>query len=126
MAAFDVLKLGCIIIQEEANTSPLPLEHTAVTGTITGAVANVTVTQRFGNPFTKPVELEYLFPLPHEAAIVDYEITIGSRTIKADLKEREAAQRVYQEAVQQGKRASLLEQRRPNCLPTIFSSAPED
>jgi Ca-activated chloride channel homolog len=121
MVQFDELKLGALILipQKEGIASPLPLEHTAVNGTITGPVANVTVTQRFGNPFQHPIELEYLFPLPEKGAVVNYEITIGTRTIKADIKEREAARQVYQQAVQQGKRASLLEQRRPN----LFSIA---
>jgi len=72
------------------------------------------LSQRFGNPFNHPIELEYLFPLPEKGAVVDYEITIGTRTIKADIKERETARQVYQQAVAAGKRASLLEQRRPN------------
>lgn len=115
MSTLDDLQLGTIlIIREEERASPLPLEHTAVDANIIGAVASVEVTQRFANPFDHPIELEYLFPLPHEAAIVDYSITIGERTISADLKEREKAKQVYQEAVAEGKRASLLEQRRPN------------
>jgi Ca-activated chloride channel family protein len=116
MVQVDDLKLGALILipQQAGTASPLPLEHTAVNGTITGPVASVTVTQRFGNPFNHPIELEYLFPLPEKGAVVDYEITIGTRTIKADIKERETARQVYQQAVAAGKRASLLEQRRPN------------
>lgn len=115
MNALEDLKLGTIlVIQEEADASPLPLEATAVTGEVIGAIAQMTVTQRFGNPFKTPIEVEYLFPLPHNAVVIDYEITIGTRTIKAHIKEIEAAQRAYRQAVSEGKRASLLEQRRPN------------
>jgi Ca-activated chloride channel family protein len=115
MNTLDDLKLGTVlVIREEADSSPLPLEDTAVSGEIVGAIAYITVTQRFGNPFKMPIELEYLFPLPHTAAVMDYEITIGARTIKANIKEIEAAQRAYRQAVNEGKRASLLEQRRPN------------
>jgi Ca-activated chloride channel family protein len=114
-AGFDDLKLGCImIIRDGVPASPLPLEQTTVSGQISGPVASVAVAQRFGNPFKTPIELEYLFPLPHEAAVVDYEIKIGARTIRAEIKELEAARRAYREAVDEGKRASLLEQRRPN------------
>lgn len=109
----ESLKLGCLILVAE-KASPLPLEGTSVSAVITGMIAQVTVTQRFGNPFTTPVELEYLFPLPHTAAIVDYVIRIGDRTIRAEIKEAEAARQTYQAAVESGKRASLLEQRRPN------------
>lgn len=112
---FDDLKLGAILlIVDDTIASPLPLEKTEIKGNVIGAVADVTVIQQFGNPYDNPIELEYLFPLPHEGAVVDYEITIGSRTIKAELKEIEAARQTYQQAVDEGKRASLLEQRRPN------------
>lgn len=111
----DELKLGCILpVPDEATATPLPLQHTGVTARITGAMAQVTVQQRFGNPLTEVIAVRYLFPLPHEAAVVDYTITIGTRTIKAQMQEREAARRTYEEAAQQGQRASLLEQQRPN------------
>lgn len=111
----EQLKLGCILpVPDAVEASPLPLQHTGVTARITGAIAQVTVQQRFGNPLTEAIALRYLFPLPHEAAVVDYTITIGSRTIKAQMQERDAARRTYEEAAQQGQRASLLEQQRPN------------
>ena len=111
----DELKLGCILpVPDEAAATALPLQHTGVTARITGAMAQVTVQQRFGNPLTEAIAVRYLFPLPHEAAVVDYTITIGTRTIKAQMQEREAARRTYEEAAQQGQRASLLEQQRPN------------
>lgn len=111
----DLLKLGSLlVVYEEEPASPLPLEGTTVSGSITGMIAVVRVTQRFGNPFKTPVELEYLFPLPHKAAVVDYGITIGTRHIRAEIKEADVARQVYDAAVQAGQRASLLEQRRPN------------
>src|SRR5688572_24303396 len=39
---------------------------------------------------------------------------IGERTIEAKIKERQNAQREYEAAKQEGKRASLLQQHRPN------------
>ncbi|MEO0561771.1 MAG: VIT domain-containing protein [Chloroflexota bacterium] len=110
----DDLKIGALLARTEPKASPLPLERTDVMGTVTGPVAAITVQQTFSNPFDNPVNLEYLFPLSERAAIVDYTITIGARSIKADLKEREAARRTYDQAVSAGKRASLLEQQRPN------------
>ncbi len=116
-AQFDPrdLKMGWLLIQQEGQpASPLPLEHTAVSGQIIGPVARVRVTQRFGNPLKTPVELEYLFPLPHEAAVVDFKLTVGTRIVRAEIKELEAARRAFQEAIDAGQRAGLLEQRRPN------------
>lgn len=108
------LRLGAMIVATGPIPSPLPLEHTDVVAQVSGPLASVSVTQRFGNPFREPVELAYLFPLPHTAAIVDFELKIGARVIRADMQELEAARQSYAEALAQGKRAGLLEQRRPN------------
>ncbi len=107
--------LGSLVLVQQAKpSSPLPLERTSVSGDILGGAAAVRVVQRFSNPYPQPIEVEYLFPLPHTAAISGYAITIGPRTIQAEVREREAAQRAYDEAQAEGKRASLLLQQRPN------------
>src|SRR5689334_15921546 len=112
---FDDLHLGSLLVVQDGEiASPLPLESTDVSGQIIGPIASIRVTQHFGNPFTTPIEIAYLFPLPHDAAIVDYAFTIGARQVRAEIKEVETARRTYQEAADAGKRASLLEQRRPN------------
>ena len=41
-----------------------PLEHTDVEARIDGMVARVGVTQTFRNPYDKPIEAVYVFPLP--------------------------------------------------------------
>ncbi len=110
----DKLKMGAVLGQSETVVTPLPLQGTDVNATVTGPVANVTVTQFFDNIFQEPITLQYVFPLPERAAVVDYEITIGERTIQAEIKEREAARRSYNEAVARGQRVSLLEQQQPN------------
>lgn len=107
------LKLGALFVVGGVASS-LPLDHTAVSGRILGPIAAVRVEQRFGNPFKQPIELEYLFPLPEEAAIVDYQIQIGQRTVRAHMLELVSARQTYAEATNAGQRASLLEQRRPN------------
>ena len=45
----------------------LPLEHTHVEAALTGFVAEVEVTQTYGNPHAKPIEAVYVFPLPETA-----------------------------------------------------------
>ena len=106
----DTLFPGCLIIAGDL-ASPLPLEHTAVRAEITGPLAEVSVTQRFSNPLREPAELTYLFPLPHTAALSSFEVRLGSRVITGELRELEAARREYEEAVQQGHQAGLVEQR---------------
>jgi len=108
----DILKSGALLIAETA--SPLPLEHTQVNAHLSGLVASVRVNQRFSNPLEQPLELEYLFPLPQDAALVSFQIQIGQRLIYGDLRERQQAENAYDQARADGKLAALLEQQRPN------------
>ena len=92
----------------------LPLRHTDVHGKVSGFIARVRVEQVFHNPYATPIEAVYVFPLPHEAAVGDMTIHIGTRTIRAQIQKRAEARARYDEARQAGKTAALLEQERPN------------
>ena len=93
---------------------PLPLKHTAVDAAINGYIGTVNVKQAYENPYDTKIEAVYVFPLPEKAAVSEFLMVIGDRTIRGILREKEEAQRIYKEARRQGYRASLLVQRRPN------------
>ncbi|MDG3496086.1 VIT domain-containing protein [Pseudanabaena catenata USMAC16] len=96
------------------NEASFTLTHTDVQGKISGNISRVEVTQTFQNPYDKPLEAIYVFPLPDQAAVDDMEIKIGDRTIKGDIKKREEAKAIYDRARQEGRTAGLLEQERDN------------
>lgn len=98
----------------EKGDVPLPLKHTDVRAEVIGYIATVHVTQQFHNPFNTKIEAEYVFPLPQNAAVNDFIMTIGERTIRGIIREREEAERIYHDARAQGHVASLLTQERPN------------
>lgn len=92
----------------------LPLERTDVEVDVTGSVVSASVSQRFTNSSKEPIEVVYLFPLPQHAAVDAMEMKIGQRTVKASIAKRAEARAAYDRAIQQGHRAALLEQERPN------------
>jgi Ca-activated chloride channel family protein len=100
----------------------VPLRHTDVEIDVRGMVAAATVTQQYENESDQPLEAVYVFPLPHGAAVYDMEARIGDRVIKSVIKEREEAKRTYEAARQEGKRAALLEQERPNVFTASLAS----
>ncbi len=104
---------GTVIPAGIANIT-LPLKYTEVRANIIGLLADVKVIQKFQNTMDKNIEAIYVFPLPHESAVNDLEIKIDKRIIKAEVKEREEARKTYEEARDEGKKAGLLEQERPN------------
>ncbi len=105
---------GALRVEVDEEIVECPLKHTDVKANISGFIARVTVTQTFHNPYDEKIEAVYVFPLPHTAAIDDMTMTVGDRRIVGLIKRRAEAQAIYQEAIKQGKTASLLEQERPN------------
>ncbi|MEP0868693.1 after-VIT domain-containing protein [Trichocoleus desertorum AS-A10] len=105
---------GGLFGQKDGQQQAFVLKHTEVKAKVAGNISRVEVTQTFENPFKDPLEAIYVFPLPDEAAVDDMEIKIGDRVIKGDIKKREEAQKIYEQARQQGRTAGLLEQERDN------------
>ena len=99
---------------EDAAIDQLPLKSTSADVKVVGVIADVVVTQIYKNEGKKPLEAIYIFPASTRAAVYGMKMTIGKRTIIAKIQERKEARRQYEEAKQQGKSASLLEQQRPN------------
>ena len=92
----------------------MPLEHTSVSIDVSAFVARAVIEQTFSNPFEKPVEAVYTFPLGGRAAVDDFELVVGDRTIRGEIRRREDARATYEQARAAGYQAALLEQERPN------------
>jgi len=101
-------------LPKEDKKIPLPLKRTDVKGQISGYIATVDVTQQFHNPYDEKIEAVYVFPLPQNAAINEFIMTIGERRIRGIIRERKEAEKIYRHARSQGYVASLLTQERPN------------
>ncbi len=107
-------ELPFIKLAASDDSERLPLEHTHVSATLHGLVAEVEVTQTYANPHHEPIEAIYVFPLPENSAVNHMEMQIGKRRIEAKIEERQRAQHIYDDAKRQGFTAALLEQERPN------------
>jgi Ca-activated chloride channel family protein len=99
---------------EECAHDAFPLLRTEARVDITGVIADVRIRQVYSNEGKVPIEAVYVFPGSTRAAVYDMQMRIGERQISAVIQEKNAARRTYQQAREQGKRASLLEQERPN------------
>src|SRR5438477_1572908 len=96
----------------KAKEQPLPLESVQLRARVIDRVAEVTVEQKFGNPFREAIEAVYVFPLAGGSAVSRFEMQIGKRVVRGRIEERSEARRQYAQALDQGKRAALLEQER--------------
>jgi len=99
---------------DDPQVDQLPLKSTSVRVDIAGVIANVMVTQVYKNEGSTPLEAIYIFPASTRAAVYGMKMTIGERIIIAKVRTRDEARREYEQAKQEGKSASLLQQHRPN------------
>lgn len=89
-----------------------------MTTDVSGIIARTRVTQTFRNDSDQWMEGLYLFPLPDRASVDGMTLLVGDRRIDGVIKEKQQAKRDYARALADGKRASLLEQNRPNVFKT--------
>ena len=82
--------------------------------TVSGPTVRARVTQIFRNPSQDWVEAVYVYPLPSGGAVDTLKMVIGDRVVVGDIKERQQAKIIYEQAKQNGQKAALTEQERPN------------
>jgi Ca-activated chloride channel homolog len=99
---------------EDGGVDQLPLKSTTADVSISGVIADVTVRQTYCNTGEIPLEAIYIFPASTKAAVYSMQMQVGNRILKAEIREAEQAREEYEQAKNEGKTTSLLEQQRPN------------
>ncbi|MEO0339516.1 MAG: VIT domain-containing protein, partial [Bacteroidota bacterium] len=103
-----------LVTSDGTQVESFPLLSTVAEVNIAGVIADVTVRQTYKNDSKQAIEAIYVFPASTRAAVYGMQMKVGGRVIVAEIKEKQEARRVYEVAKQEGRRASLLEQERPN------------
>jgi Ca-activated chloride channel family protein len=98
----------------DSGVDRFPMKSTDITVKLNGVIATVRVRQNYRNEGTKPINARYVFPGSTRAAMGGMTMTIGKRRLKAQIREKEQAQRMFAAAKAAGQTASLLGQKRPN------------
>ncbi|MEO0226004.1 MAG: VIT domain-containing protein [candidate division WOR-3 bacterium] len=102
------------LVEGDPKVERFPLLKNDVKVNIAGVVAEIELTQVYKNDGRKTIEAVYVFPLGTKSAIHAMTMKIGKRIIEAEIEERMKAQKIYEQAKEKGKVASLLEKKRPN------------
>ncbi len=111
-------------VQTDDGLRELPLQEATFETLVVGTVAETLVTQVFVNPFETPIEAVYAFPLHEKAAVDDYWIHVGQRSLHGEMHRRGEARTIYEDAKAGGQRAALLEQERPNVFTQSVANIP--
>lgn len=101
-------------VQGDPSIDRLPLKDTRVEIAMSGVIADVKVVQTYRNEGLRPINASYVFPASTRAAVYAMRMRIGNDVIVARIKEKVQAKKEFDQAKQEGKSASLLEQDRPN------------
>ncbi|MFC1850112.1 marine proteobacterial sortase target protein [candidate division CSSED10-310 bacterium] len=118
------VKQGSLLFRTERQRTfvQAPILKTDVQLFVTGMVVRAEVSQWFFNPTQEWLEGVYVFPLPENAAVDHLRMVIGHRIIQGQIEERAQAKKMYQKAKKAGRKASLLEQERPNIFTTSVAN----
>jgi Ca-activated chloride channel family protein len=116
------MQTGSLLLRMQEGYVTATLMNTDVAMTINGLVARVSVKQEFRNEGQEWVEGIYVFPLPDEAAVDRMRLYIGDRFIEGEIREKEQARKEYEQARDEGKIASLVQQQRANLFTTSVAN----
>lgn len=116
--------LGELSVDRMGTRSKLPLQAVDIKAKVADRIAYVTVKETFTNSFTDHMEAVYIFPLSGGCAVSTFEMRVGDRVVKGIVKERQEARAQYQQALQDGKRAALLEQERDDVFTVQVGNVP--
>jgi len=115
------------IHSREPKVDRMPLKQSHADLHIAGIIADVTITQTYINEGETTLEAEYIFPGSTSAAVYNMNMQIGQRTLKAVIKKKNEAKKIYETAKAEGKTASLLDQERPNVFKmSVANILPKD
>jgi Ca-activated chloride channel homolog len=107
-----------------ADAASVALAGVSVDAEISSFCARVVVAQRYVNRESKPIEAVYVFPLDEGAAVCGFEAIIDGTLVVGEVKERENAFRMYDDAIEQGHGAFLLDEERPDVFQASVGNLP--
>ena len=100
------------------------LMDTHIRAKVDAHIVRVEIEQQFSNQSQSWMHGRYTFPLPDQAAVDSLTIKVEDRLIKGVIKEKQQAQKAFAKAKQDGKKAGLLKQYRPNLFGMHIANIP--
>ena len=118
----DDVESGQLLLRSDNAVSSAILLSTDVKINIAGTISRTVVSQRFINTGETWAEGVYVFPIGETAAVDTLKMRIGDRFIEGPIKEKKAAKIAYEKAKDEGKKASLIEQQKPNLFTNTIAN----
>ena len=107
-------KTGSLLLRDDDQLVEAPRLGADYDLTVSGPTVRGRVTQIFHNHTQNWVEAVYVYPLPEDGAVDTLKMVIGERIVVGEIKERQTARAIYDQAKASGYKTTLIEQERPN------------
>jgi len=114
MVSLADARIGSLLLRDGEQYVEAPRLATDIDITVSGPTLRARVTQIFNNPTKNWVEAIYVNPLPDGGAVDTLKMVIGDRIVVGEIKQRVEAKMIYEAAKRSGRKATLIEQERPN------------
>jgi Ca-activated chloride channel family protein len=101
---------------------PVSLVGVSAKGKVAGLLFELTVEQRYRNATQSNVEAVYTFPLPHDAVLLALQVDVAGKTLAGVVVEKRAAERTYEQALDDGHTAIMLERAGDGLLTANFGN----
>ncbi|SDU25692.1 marine proteobacterial sortase target protein [Halopseudomonas salegens] len=120
----DAAGTGVFLLRSDTRSEWVPalLLNTEMDVDISGPLVQVRIRQEFANPGLAFAEGQYVLPISEQAAVHGMLLEIGERKIRGQVRERQEARALYQQARDSGQRTGLVEQNRPNLFRTSVAN----
>ena len=89
----------------------LPLKSVVFRAEVKGHVTGLQATLCYSNDSDDPVEIVFRFPVEQSHAVVGLVAVVDGRRVEAQLREKEEARAIYDDAIASGQTAELIRQR---------------
>ncbi len=126
----EQIRFGLIPVLDsvwELQRTVLPLKSIRYHFVARGGLVEVQLTQVYHQENPQPLDCDYLFPLPADAAVHRCEAVINGRVLRARIEERDAARALAKSMKAAGRRTALVESERDNLFRLSLGNVqPED
>src|SRR5258706_2249626 len=114
VASLADARIGSLLLRDGEQYVEAPRIASDINITVSGPTSRARVTQIFNTPTKNWVEAIYANPLPDGGAVDTLKMVIGDRIVVGEIKERVEAKVIYEAAKRSGRKATLIEEERPN------------
>jgi Vault protein inter-alpha-trypsin domain/von Willebrand factor type A domain len=103
---------------------PVPLAGVSIEADVRSFYAEVVVAHRYVNHEATPIEAVYVFPLDEGAAVCAFEAVVDGTLVVGEVHERDKAFEMYDDAMEAGHGAFLLDEERPDVFQASVGNLP--